>query len=123
LYLDELRYEQLYGDDGPMPPRPSPIYWRCKAISPGSLNSISRKTDKGAKDVHWAIWANQNIWQLADFYVSFKRFLNVAGRVAKRHNLIIDLEQARDGFPTILRRGREAGTGSVPDGPGTPRLA
>jgi hypothetical protein len=118
LYLDELRYEQLYGDDGPMPPKPSPIYWRCKVISPGSLNFISRKSDKGAKGAHWVIWANQNVWLLGHFYASFKRFLDVARRVAKRHNLIIDLKQAYDGFPTILRRGREAGTGSVPDGRG-----
>ncbi len=60
------------------------------------------------RDPRWLILANQNVRRLADCYHSFERLLDVAERVARRHNLVMDLEHARNGFRTMLRRRAEA---------------
>jgi hypothetical protein len=130
LFLDELLYEQLYGDDAPDATEVQPVLltmqgyfakfleFYVKEAKPAGqgMNGVGTSwlDVKKRKDPRWLILANQNVRRLGDCYESFERLLDVAERVAKRHNLVMDLEQARDGFRTMLRRRAEA-TGQAPD--------
>ena len=130
LFLDELLYEQLHGEDAADATDTSPVlltmqgyfakfleFYVKEANGPGlGLNGVGTSwlDAKKRKDPRWLILANQNVRRLGDCYESFERLLDVAERVAKNHNLVMDLEQARNGFRTMLRRRAEA-TGVAPD--------
>lgn len=62
----------------------------------------------------WLVIANQNAHSEALCYESFDRLLVVAGRVSERYCLKLDLQMARNGFRSMLRRRREA-DGQLPD--------
>jgi hypothetical protein len=130
LFLDELLYEQLHGEDAVDAKDASPVlltmrgyfakfleFYVKEATVPGQgLSGIGTSwlDAKKRKDPRWLILANQNVRRLGDCYESFERLLDVAERVANRHNLVMDLEEARDGFRTMLRRRAEA-EGVAPD--------
>jgi hypothetical protein len=129
LFLDELLYEQLYGEDAPEANDASPVLltmqgyftkfleFYVKEANPAGQGFSGVGTSwldvKKRQDPRWLILANQNVRRLGDCYESFERLLDVAERVARRHNLAMDLEQARNGFRTMLRRRAEA-TGEAP---------
>lgn len=130
LFLDELLYEQLHGEDALDENTASPIlltmqgYFvrflefyvkEAKPVGGGlSASGTSWLDAKKRHDPRWLILANQNVRRLGDCYESFERLLDVAERVARRHNLVMDLEHARNGFRTMLRRRAEA-TGEASD--------
>ena len=130
LFLDELLYEQLHGEDAIDENDASPVlltmqgYFvrflefyvkEAKPTGPGlSASGTSWLDAKKRRDPRWLILANQNVRRLGDCYESFERLLGVAERVARRHNLVMDLEHARNGFRTMLRRRAEA-AGEMPN--------
>jgi hypothetical protein len=130
LFLDDLIYEQLYGQDAADPNSDSPVLLTMQGYFVKFLEFYVKESDpeakglngvgtswldaKKRKDPRWLILANQNVRRLGDCYESFERLLDVAERVASRHNLVMDLEHARNGFRTMLRRRAEA-TGEAPD--------
>ena len=130
LFLDELLYQQLHGEDAVEASKASPVLltmqgyfakhleFYVKEANPKGqgLNGVGTSwlDAKKRKDPRWLILANQNVRRLGDCYEAFERLLDVAERVAKRHNLVMDLEQARNGFRTMLRRRAEA-AGETPD--------
>ena len=60
------------------------------------------------------ILANRNVRSSERCYVDFEHLLDVSERVAERHALKLDLERAKDGFRSMLRR-REQALGRPPD--------
>lgn len=123
LFLDELLYAQLYGENA-QPASDAPVLltmqgyftrfleFYVKEAQPAGQGFSGVGTSwldaKKRKDPRWLILANQNIRRPGDCYESFERLLDVAERVAKRHNLVMDLQQARNGFRSMLRRRVEA---------------
>ena len=130
LFIDEMLYEQLYGEDAPVAADAPPVlltmqgyftkfleFYVKEAKAPGQETrgvGTSWLDAKKRKDPRWLILANQNVRRLEDCQDAFERLLDVSERVAKRHNLIMDLEEARNGFRSMLRRRAEA-QGQAPD--------
>ncbi len=130
LFLDELLYEKLHGEDADDEKESSPILltmqgyfvrfleFYVKETNPltGGLSAVGTSwlDARKRRDPRWLILANQNVRRLGDCYESFERLLDVAERVARRHHLVMDLEHARNGFRTMLRRRAEA-MGDAPD--------
>jgi uncharacterized protein YcaQ len=87
--------------------------WRIRPRPP-SNSAAGGQGSRKRRDPRWLILANQNVRKPGQCHEAFERLLDVAERVANRHNLVMDLEEARNGFRTMLRRRAEA-MGQAPD--------
>ena len=124
LFLDEMLYDSLYGENAPPPSAEAPVlltmrgyfarfmeFYVREAKRPGQPAGpfgVSMLDSRKRRDPRWLILANQNVRKPGQCYEAFERLLDVAERVANRHNLVMDLQEARNGFRTMLRRRAEA---------------
>lgn len=130
LFIDEMLYDSLYGENAPPPSAEAPVlltmrgyfarymeFYVREAKRPGQpigRYGVSMLDSRKRQDPRWLILANQNVRTPGQCYEAFERLLDVAERVANRHNLMMDLQEARNGFRSMLRRRAEA-SGQVPD--------
>lgn len=82
-----------------IPPLPDPS---GPAGAAGFVDAMKRQQPR------WLILANQNARDEARCMEGFETLLDVAETVSKRFNLRLDLEMARNGFRSMLRRRAES---------------
>lgn len=127
IFLDELLQDQAYGTLSENKPDedPEPIILELRGYferwmefyvrevappPPGPAGSVGMSwTDAlERKQPRWLILANMNARSISACGSGFERLLDVSDLVARRYNLMLDIELARDGFRSLLRRRAEA---------------
>lgn len=136
-FLDEMLFDLLYDDDlRPLPDVPEVLmelrgffdkgmrFYVREVLPPGPLGlaPISfadylrrKKAGPGpGRAPRWVVLRNQHVYTEGHCMEAFEALLDAAETVATRHALRLDLEQARNGFRSMLRRRAEA-NGVEPD--------
>lgn len=85
-----------------LPPDPS-------GAAPVTLaDYLRRKQDGTVREPRWVVLRNRHVYTEMRCMEAFEALLDAAEAVSARHALRLDLEQARDGFRSMLRRQAEA---------------
>ena len=124
-FLDDLIEEKLYGDEADPEDSLPPVLFELRGYFVKFLEFSVREISTPARRLswedrlrvappRWLILANRNVRSSERCYVDFEHLLDVSERVAERHALKLDLEMAKDGFRSMLRR-REQALGRPPD--------
>lgn len=120
LAVLEAEMEDLARDDPLIPSLPGgegAILFEVRGYFQGCMEfyvtqRIAPRTDpfRAEKEPRWLILASPHVRLPARCAAAFDKLLDRCEAVSARHDLVLDLEQVRDGFRTMLRRraGRRA---------------
>lgn len=120
LAVEEAEFRELHADDPLVPAMPaSAVLFEIRGYFHGCLEFYVTQhapppTDpfRRSPEPRWLILASPQVRSAERCAAAFDDLLDRCDDVARRHDLILDLETVRDGFRSMLRR--KAGDGPSP---------